>query len=255
MHYYQMHIGDYLAASCHLSHLEDLAYRRLIELYYKTEKPISCKCNANAMHVECIARAIRMQDCLGDVESVLNEFFDLEEDGYHNARCDAELSKIADLSTKRSEAAKTRWNANALQADCKSNATQDSKTPRSKTPKKKDTKKPDEQFLALWRMYGLRGTRKKAFEQWKKLSEEDQAEATKAIPYQIQETPDSNFRPYFERFLRDRVWEGVLERKANNCLNIPERTGKHPPLDQTYQAESVDWEAEAARTNHMPESF
>jgi len=227
MHYYQLHIGDYLAASCHLSHLEDLAYRRLIELYYKNEKPLSCKCNASAVHVECIARAIRMQDCVEEVQTVLNEFFFLAEDGYHNTRCDEELSKIATLSNKRSEAAKKRWNAIALQMDSKCNAigmlpkTQDPRPKTQEDKKEKSTKNPDDQFLALWKMYELRGIRKKAWEQWQKLTESEKDKAASSIPDFLKESTDVNYRIYFERYLRDRVFEGVLERKATGCLNIP----------------------------------
>ncbi|NDH69342.1 MAG: DUF1376 domain-containing protein, partial [Gammaproteobacteria bacterium] len=33
MHYYQFHIGDYKSHTHHLSLLEDLAYRRLLDFY------------------------------------------------------------------------------------------------------------------------------------------------------------------------------------------------------------------------------
>jgi len=34
MHYYQFNIGDYASHTRHLSDLEDLAYRRLLDAYY-----------------------------------------------------------------------------------------------------------------------------------------------------------------------------------------------------------------------------
>jgi len=34
MHYFQFNIGDYASHTRHLSLLEDLAYRRLLDLYY-----------------------------------------------------------------------------------------------------------------------------------------------------------------------------------------------------------------------------
>ena len=40
MHYYQFSIGDYKAATGHLSNEEDLAYRRLLDMYYDTESKI-----------------------------------------------------------------------------------------------------------------------------------------------------------------------------------------------------------------------
>jgi uncharacterized protein YdaU (DUF1376 family) len=40
MHYYTFNIGDYRGATAHLSNEEDLAYRRLLDMYYDTEKKI-----------------------------------------------------------------------------------------------------------------------------------------------------------------------------------------------------------------------
>ena len=41
MNYYPFHIGDYLSATRHLSWEEDAAYRRLLDTYYTTEKPVA----------------------------------------------------------------------------------------------------------------------------------------------------------------------------------------------------------------------
>ena len=41
MHYYQFNIGDYAKSTKHLDPIEDLIYRRLLDIYYDTEKPIS----------------------------------------------------------------------------------------------------------------------------------------------------------------------------------------------------------------------
>ena len=40
MNYYPFHIGDYATATRHLSWDEDMAYRRLLDVYYTTEKPL-----------------------------------------------------------------------------------------------------------------------------------------------------------------------------------------------------------------------
>ena len=39
MHYFNFNIGDYASHTRHLSLLEDLAYRRLLDAYYLSEKP------------------------------------------------------------------------------------------------------------------------------------------------------------------------------------------------------------------------
>ena len=40
MNYFEHHIGDYAAATAHLSWDEDMAYSRLLRWYYQHEKPL-----------------------------------------------------------------------------------------------------------------------------------------------------------------------------------------------------------------------
>lgn len=84
MIWYKFHIGDYLTHTVHLSDAEDLAYRRLLDLYYMSEKEIP-------LNTELVARKIRLD--LDITETVLDEFFEKTETGYFNARCDAEVAK------------------------------------------------------------------------------------------------------------------------------------------------------------------
>jgi uncharacterized protein YdaU (DUF1376 family) len=84
MIWYKFHIGDYLTHTVHLSDAEDLAYRRLLDLYYMSEKEIP-------LDTESVARKIRLD--LDITESVLNEFFERTETGYFNNRCHVEVTK------------------------------------------------------------------------------------------------------------------------------------------------------------------
>ena len=84
MIWYKFHLGDYITHTLHLSDAEDLAYRRLLDLYYMSEKPIP-------LDTESVSRKIRLD--LDVTESVLGEFFEHTENGYRNARCDAEIAK------------------------------------------------------------------------------------------------------------------------------------------------------------------
>ena len=36
MNYFELHVGDYDAATAHLSMLEDAAYGRMLRVYYRT---------------------------------------------------------------------------------------------------------------------------------------------------------------------------------------------------------------------------
>jgi len=82
--WFKFHIGDYITHTHHLSDAHDLCYRRLLDLYYMSEKPI-CLDQAK------VARKIGID--LDITESVLEEFFVLTEKGYVNSRCDSEIAR------------------------------------------------------------------------------------------------------------------------------------------------------------------
>lgn len=84
MHYYSFNIGDYTSHTAHLSPVEDIAYRRLLDLYYQTELPIP-------NDIKAVCRLIRMRDHADDVEQVLSEFFTLTDEGWTSARCSREI--------------------------------------------------------------------------------------------------------------------------------------------------------------------
>lgn len=91
MHYYQFHIGDYRSSTMHLSNEEDLAYRRLIDWYYDTEKPIP-------LETQWVSRRLRV-GCEA-LESVLNDFFLRTEDGWVSPRCEQEIAEYRKLQDR-----------------------------------------------------------------------------------------------------------------------------------------------------------
>lgn len=86
MNFYEHHIGDYAEATQHLSFLEDAAYSRLLRKYYATERPLPADVKAVQRLVG--ARTKKEREA---VAVVLDEFFELCDDGWHNARCDEEI--------------------------------------------------------------------------------------------------------------------------------------------------------------------
>lgn len=94
MNFYKHHIGDYDADTAHLSMLEDAAYSRLMRAYYRTESPIPADIKQACRLVRANSKAEREA-----VAVVLNEFFALGDDGWHNKRCDEELASY----TKQAE--------------------------------------------------------------------------------------------------------------------------------------------------------
>jgi uncharacterized protein YdaU (DUF1376 family) len=87
MNYYNFHIGDYAVHTRHLSLLEDLAYRRCLDLYYTREVALPADHNQ-------VARLIGMREHAEDVLSVLREFFvPCEEGSWIHFRCESEIAK------------------------------------------------------------------------------------------------------------------------------------------------------------------
>jgi uncharacterized protein YdaU (DUF1376 family) len=75
MHYYQFNIGDYAKSTKHLTLLEDLAYRRLLDIYYDTEKPLTS-------NVKQLARIAGMSEYIDEITNVLSDFFTDTEEGF-----------------------------------------------------------------------------------------------------------------------------------------------------------------------------
>jgi uncharacterized protein YdaU (DUF1376 family) len=83
MNYYPFHIGDYISHTSHLSDAEDLAYRRMIDLYYQTEEPFK--------DVAWVARRIKSTSEI--VKLLLEEFFEFDSDVWRSKRADEEIAK------------------------------------------------------------------------------------------------------------------------------------------------------------------
>jgi len=100
MYYYPFNIADYKASTAHLSNDEDLAFRRLLDMYYDTEMPIP-------LDSAWLARRIRVS--VDAIESVLIDMVEKKEDGYHHARCDAEILKYQGFAESGKRGAAIRW--------------------------------------------------------------------------------------------------------------------------------------------------
>ena len=86
MHYYQFNIKDYSFATIRMSLMEDLAFRRMLDLYYESEKPLP-------FELPRVAKLIGMIDHQEEVRSVLNEFWVEGDQGWENERAKIEIEK------------------------------------------------------------------------------------------------------------------------------------------------------------------
>lgn len=106
MNYFEHHIGDYDQATAHLTACEDGIYSRLIRWYMASEAPLPGD-------LKLIQRRVRAhsKDERAAVQTVLDEFFELREDGYHQHRCDEEIARYQDKQAKAKRSAEARWSA------------------------------------------------------------------------------------------------------------------------------------------------
>jgi uncharacterized protein YdaU (DUF1376 family) len=93
MHYYQFNISDYQSHTKHLTPIEDICYRRLLDWQYLHEKPIP-------NDIKSICRLLMLRDYQEEVEQILNEFFVLTEDGWVNPRAFEDIEEFLDYEEK-----------------------------------------------------------------------------------------------------------------------------------------------------------
>ena len=112
MNFYYFHIGDYVAHTLHLSLEEDLIYRRLLDRYYITEKPLP-------LDLAALGRLIRLPADKRDLlEPILAEFFTRTDEGWRNKRADDEIAEMLmkqEASEEREEGKQTRLQRFRLQ--------------------------------------------------------------------------------------------------------------------------------------------
>jgi uncharacterized protein YdaU (DUF1376 family) len=106
LNYYPWHIGDYAKDTAHLSILEDGAYRRMLDVYYASERPLPRDQQAIYRLVRARTHAEKLA-----VDVVLGEFWVESDEGWRNARADAEIARVREKSEKARGSAALRWHA------------------------------------------------------------------------------------------------------------------------------------------------
>ena len=82
MKWYKFAAAEYQIKTIHLSDAEDLAYRRLLDMAYLSERPIP-------LDTGLVSRRIRIDQDI--VDQVLSEFFEKTESGFRNRRVEEEV--------------------------------------------------------------------------------------------------------------------------------------------------------------------
>jgi len=110
MHYYSFNPGDYTSHTLGLSLLEDLAYRRMLDLYYLKERPLPGEPKA-------VARDIGMLANLDEITYVLEKYFTMNNGFWEHARCEKQIKEYQSLIVKRTKAGRASGIARRKKGD------------------------------------------------------------------------------------------------------------------------------------------
>ena len=157
MHFYSFNIGDYMSHTMHLSPMEDLAYRRCMDIYYLHEKPLP-------EDVKNVARLIRMMDHTHQVQIVLEEYFTLQlGKGWTLNRADEEIQKYQSKveQSKRAAQASVQRRLNARLTDVQPNKKQETLNKKQETYNK-TLKRPRNVSKKTWDDFLVHRKNKKA---------------------------------------------------------------------------------------------
>ena len=208
MYYYSFHIGDYRAATAHLTNEEDLAYRRLIDMYYDTELPIPD---------DFVWVARRIRSSVDVVKSVLQDMFVLTDEGWENERCAEELKGYRRMKEGGRQGAAKRWGKGGdtppintpLEPQCQ--PVTSNQEPVTKNQSNTNAEALDG-FDEFWAIYEKKGNKMQSQKAWKKLkpSIELQLEIYAQARLYVQATPDKQFRKDASTWLNNHCWKDVL---------------------------------------------
>lgn len=178
MNYYTFHSGDYLRDTSHLTLIEDAIYRRLIDWYYTNESPLP-------NDIKKISRLIRAVDNVEMVGFILEEFFQLSENEWHQCRCDEEIAIYHGKAEKARENGKlggrpkTKEKANHNQEKTESvilDNLEESESKANQEPRTKNHKPITNNqsntigdFDVFWNQYPNKTAKQAAVKAWSKL--------------------------------------------------------------------------------------
>jgi uncharacterized protein YdaU (DUF1376 family) len=204
MNYYPFHPGDYLRDTAHLEPMEDLAYRRLLDLYYLSESPIP-------LETQQVSRRLRLGS--ESVIAVLNEFFICTENGYIHKRCDAEIADYRHRQDKSRQNGKLGGRPKKTQQVILDNPELTQSKPRETQPKANQNQNQNNTsigFNEFWNAYPRKVGKGAAEKAWAKSSPDLQAVLT-TLAWQTKQdgwTKDGGaFIPHPGTYLNQRRWE------------------------------------------------
>ena len=177
--YFPMYPSDFEAKTSHLTIAEDGAYNRLLRICWMTP---GCSMPADDVWIMRRARAVSDADQVA-VLAVLEEFFDVVNGRYSNARLSREWLAANEAHEKRKNAGAKGGKAKSLKSNnsTSSNAVAKPKQPEPEPEKKVEIGKPIScAFSDFWNHWPNKTAKAAAEKAWAKLSQADRLAARNA---------------------------------------------------------------------------
>lgn len=218
MNYYRHFMGDYLRKTMHLTLAEDGAYRRMLDLYYTTEKPLQ----RNRKKLALQLRANRKEDAKV-VARVLREFFTYTDKGYVCKRAEEEIKRdrpricAASNNGKKGGRPKTQQEPSGF-SDYNPVGSSHESSPapapapaiREEKPKTLGRQEPPTEFAVFWAAYPRKVHKPEAQKAFIRVSGADYLEEVLAgleSWKSCEQWKDENFIPHAARFLNQEQWK------------------------------------------------
>ena len=234
MYYYKFNIGDWHLATSHLSLEEEAVYFKLINYYYDTEKPIP-------VETQTVIRRLRLGSVSDLVGLVLEEFFSLQNDGWHHLRCDEEIEKYhhkAEVNQKVGKLGGRPKKTQTVSEDNPQITLTKNQEPLTKNHNKSIT--PDG-FDLFWNSYNKKVGKPNSLKQWSKIKpNEDLLKiiVSKALA-DASAKPDNKYRKDPERWLKGQHWlDEVVIAQEPEVKELP--LGTDAQIEAAYRAECGD---------------
>lgn len=253
MNFFPFHPGDYMLRTAHLDPIEDLAYRRLIDLYYVNEAPLLGS-------AEELSRVIRLRKNDEQVTAVLHEFFTETEPGiWSHSHCDEVIEQYRLKAKQAAENGKRGGRPKKTQSEPNPNP-EETQPVNSANPEETGSKanqepitnnhKPIDQktcapsactpvveslFPKFWKLYPNKKGRSAAEKAWKKLKVTDDLFTliTNGLAKQVvcaDWTKDAGqFIPHPSTWLNGKRWEDEVVTRSN-VHHLP--NSRHTGFDQ-----------------------
>lgn len=213
MHYYKFEIATWHLHTSHLSLVEEAVYFRLINFYYDTETPIPKETHS-------VIRRLRLTEYADIVASVLQEFFILHDDGWHQKHCDDKiLEYYGKAKANKNNGMKGGRPKNPIETQSVISSNPDETLIKNKelrtTNKELQTNNHKNTLIGFdefWSVYDKKVSRAKAEKEWLKIGIDDDLLETIILAARnyVKSKPDKQFRKDPERWLKNRGWEDEI---------------------------------------------